>query len=546
MQPFGRLGLAGFVSPIPIVSRYSRSRHVFSATISPLPPPPAAAPVPPRPLRKGDTLPVRITSISLSGKCIGELMHTTQLPPGDLQLPVHLPKGAALGDVVSVAITKVRRRESGKKHAEGVYISMIKEGINVVKPRCEHFGHFRLGGGGCGGCSMQTIPYHLQRLIKTENLKKAFEGVAKDVDVGEVLGAVDVWKYRNKMEFSFGTKWWVEGELPTEQLKGPNDDVVYDLGLHAPKRFDKVIGVKTCSIQHDVCNDILAFVRQRCIDLHLDAYDTKMNEGYMRQIVLRTANNRSGQLEVMVNLVTSDCQVPDRLVPLANEIMEKFGEVICVIQNIAGVRGTHVVEMKRQRLLGGERSWIEQILCGLSFRISANSFFQTNAQQTEVLYEEIRRVAKVGRKDVVVDLFCGTGAIGLVLARDAMQVMGIDVVGTAIEDARENAKRNNVKNAEFWEADLEKGDWETLANGANVVVVDPPRKGLHPRVIEWVRRANCVDRVVYVSCNATSCVRDLRAICEGGDWRIEEIRGVDMFPHTPHLECVVALARGTE
>lgn len=489
---------------------------------------------------------VKIKSIALSGKCIGEMMQNTELPLEDQTLPVYLPKGAALGDVVSVAITKVRRKESGRKHAEAVYTGMMEEGIQGVKARCEHFGHFRLGGGGCGGCSMQRVPYQLQRLIKTENLKKVFQGVAEGVEVGEVVGAANIWKYRNKMEFSFGTKWWVQGEQQTLPLKGPNEDVVYDVGLHAPKRFDKVIGVRSCSIQHDVCNDILAFIRQRCIDLHLDAYDTKMNEGYMRQLVLRTANNCSGQLEVMVNLVTSDCQVPDRLVPLAKEIREKFGEVVCVIQNIAGVRGTYLIEMARERLLAGERSWIEQMVCGLSFRVSANSFFQTNTEQTEVLYEEIRRVAKVGRKDVVVDLFCGTGAIGLVLAKDAMQVMGIDMVRTAIDDARENAKRNNVRNAEFWEADLEKGDWQIMADGANVVVVDPPRKGLHPRVVEWVRTANCVDRVVYVSCNATSCVKDLQAICEGGNWKIEEIRGVDMFPHTPHVECVVALSRGAE
>lgn len=263
--------------------------------------------------------------------------------------------------------------------------------------------------------------------------------------------------------------------------------------------------------------------------------------------MLRTARNYEDKLEVMVNFITSPCDVPGRLVPLALEIKEKFPEVVCVVQNISGVKGTHIIEEGLERLLAGERAFIEQKLCGMKFRISSNSFFQTNAEHSQVLYDEVRKAAKLTKEDILLDLFCGTGTIGLSLSAEAGKIVGFDLSRSAIDDARMNAQVNGITNAVFQEGNLEK--LSSAVNRANfaeadVIIVDPPRAGLHPGLVRFLAACD-TKRIVYVSCNPVSQARDIGMIQSivPGKFQITVIQPVDMFPHTPHIECVIVMER---
>lgn len=464
-------------------------------------------------------------------------------------MPIYAPKGSCPGDVTRCQITKVRRKQgdNGRCYAEAIFLERIAESERTVHVPCKHFGNFRLGGRGCGGCTSMQVPYELQLQLKQVQMNNLFAKLCGDgLVVKEVLRCEKTLHYRNKMEFSFGRRWYETGGQPDpEGLQGAGD-YEYALGLHAPQRYDKVIRIEECFIQEAVCNSILQYVTERCRLLLLEPYDIKRGEGYMRSVVLRTATNCEGKLEVMVNFVTSPCLVPDRLVPLALEIKNRFPEVVCVVQNITGVRGTFVIEEGLERLLTGERAHLEQRLGGMNFRISSNSFFQTNGEQSQVLYGEVRKAAKLTKDDVLLDLFCGTGTIGLSLAADVGKVIGYDLVHSAINDARVNAKRNGITNAVFEQGNLDKlcsiptSDFSK----SDVIIVDPPRAGLHPDLVRFLAACDA-KRIVYVSCNPTSQERDIGVIqsLAPNKFSITSIQPVDMFPHTPHIECVVAMER---
>lgn len=419
----------------------------------------------------------------------------------------------------------------------------------AVHAPCKHFGHVKLGGGGCGGCSAMNLTYAHQVAQKQAQMDNVYARVCATygVEVLPVVQARQMLHYRNKMEFSFGRRWYErDARLNDNPVRGPTEHE-YTIGLHAPQQYNKVIQIDECLIQHPVGNDILNYIRERSPVLLLDAYDTKENKGYFRNVAVRTSTNAKGELEVMVNLITSPCDVPQRLVPLATEIVKQFPSVVCVVQNITGVRGHFSVEEKRERLLAGERKYIEQAIGDLVFHISANSFFQTNPIQAEHLYDKVREAAQLTLNDNVLDLFCGTGTIGLYLARHAKHVMGIDIVASAVEDAHRNAAANKISNAAFEQGNLEKLATTMKSSGvpeADVIIVDPPRAGLHPDLLKLLAQCQA-KRIVYVSCNPTTQVRDLELLESRvqGKFRVSGIQPIDMFPNTPHVECVVTLER---
>eukprot|EP00177_Eucheuma_denticulatum_P005138 GFKZ01009364.1.p2 GENE.GFKZ01009364.1~~GFKZ01009364.1.p2 ORF type:complete len:567 (-),score=61.13 GFKZ01009364.1:2150-3850(-) len=504
----------------------------------------------PRNLRKGDTFDLQISKIAYGGASVGYLPPLPFLDPREVGMPVYAPKGACPGDVTSCQITKVRRRgtKGGRSYAEAVFAKLETASPQSVEVPCKHFGNYRLGGGGCGGCTSMHVPYAMQAGTKQAQIEAIFDNLCQgQVKVGPIVQCEHVFAYRNKMEFSFGRRWYeVGGVSDVNGMKGHGDNE-YALGLHAPGRFDKVIRIGECFIQNEVGNHILAFVTKRCKEMLLEPFDARLGQGYMRNLVIRTATNAERDLEVMVNFVTSPCDVPHRLTPLAVEIREKFPEVVCVVQNICGVKGTHVVEEDMERLLSGDRKYIEQHLGGMTFRISPNSFFQTNAEQSELLYDEVRKAAKITENESVLDLYCGTGTIGLTLSSAARKVIGFDVVPSAIADARLNAQINGITNAEFHQANLDKLSSMMKSKSVpetDVIVVDPPRAGLHPDLVKYLAKC-AAKRIIYVSCNPASQVRDLAMLLDisPDQLKITSIQPVDMFPHTPHVECVVAIER---
>lgn len=548
-----------------------------------------------RRLRKGDIIDVTITRIGYGGTSIGRITNSwvtdkkgdsSHIISEDFALPVHAPKGACPGDVVQCLVKRLRRRKKNVDIASGssqvveerdrggeastvkettgdsamdraaahsfveaAFAKLVSRSPASQPPACKHFGHLRLGGQACGGCTSMQLPYNMQVAQKDAQIQSlyAFIAQAHGVSVEPIVACEKTLEFRNKMEFTFGRRWYnTKGE--TEFGNSANTARKYALGLHPPQRYDKVLEIHNCRLQSDVCNRILQFVRSAAEDMLLEPFDTRTNRGYLRNVAIRTACNAKNEQEVMVNIITSECEVHERLVPLAESLRSAFPEIVCVVQNIRGIGGIHVIDESQERLLAGSRSYIEQMLCGVKYRLSANSFFQTNPTQAEVLYAGVRRAARLSGDDTVLDLFCGTGTIGLSLAAGAKHVYGVDVTASAIEDARVNAQANGIGNATFVQMNLDKlrfaKQFVDLPE-ADVVVIDPPRAGLHPDLIKYfVERPP--KRIVYVSCNPMTQVRDITLLMRQAHvvpFRVSSIQPVDMFPNSHHVECIVALDR---
>ncbi|GJD08784.1 Uncharacterized RNA methyltransferase [Galdieria sulphuraria] len=368
------------------------------------------------------------------------------------------------------------------------------------------------------------------------------------------------------MEFSFGTRRWIPGDhlseservsLVIEENKLRRQEAVFEtnegnfvLGLKPSGHFDKVLPIEYCHIQETIANDIMKLVQKRTSEMHTTAYDVYSHQGFLRNLVIRTAHNEQNETEVMVNFVTSFGEDSNRLKPLALELGRQFPCIRSIVQNFTTSKGGASKGEEEQVLYGC--NYIQHYILGRTLRFTANCFFQTNPMQTEKLYQLVREAAHLKMEDVLLDLFCGIGSIGLCLAADCKYVYGIDVVEEAIQMAKVNAEINGVGNAEFILANLEKSSLQDPEvqrlfhrNGIlspNVVIVDPPRGGLHPTLIKWLRWLK-PKRIVYVSCNPATQVRDLESLCLVQRYRLVSVQPVDMFPHTPHMECIVVLER---
>lgn len=531
----------------------------------------------PRLLRKGDEVTVTITRIGYGGSCVGQLngpldlgenYKAETLSADDFSLPIYCPPGACPGDVVQCVITRVRRRSTHpdgispppppgsmegqtpvRSYAEALYTSLLETSPDSLTPVCSHFGHHKLGGGGCGGCTMLHVPYNVQLEQKDAQLRTIFTALRRngmDIQLQPMLPCQDTLQFRNKMEFTFGRRWVISSRLSGDEWSGLRDAQgrPVALGLYAPQRYDKVVNISQCHIQPAICNEILDEVRAAAIEMLLEPYDTVSKTGYLRSIAIRSATNAQGGQEIMVNIITSQCDVPKRLVPLGHRLMERFPEIVCVVQNIRGIHGQHVVEENHERLLAGTRAYIHQKLCGLTFRISANSFFQTNARQAEVLYEQVRKMAQLKPTDSVLDFYCGTGTIGLSLAKQVHAIYGVDVTEAAIRDALVNSQLNEIINAHFLQLNLDKlkSVDKSIFPNADVIVVDPPRSGLHPDVVKFIATSNA-RRILYVSCNPLTQVRDILQLLQLAPTKftLVGVQPVDMFPNSHHVECVAAL-----
>ncbi len=432
---------------------------------------------------------------------------------------------------------RIIKRRSG--FAEARVEELLQPSPDAVEPRCTHFGV-------CGGCATQNYPYQKQLEQKQNQVEDLFArlGGFADVQVLPIIGCQETYHYRNKMEFTFSPHPWIidpnnPGPVPSRAL-----------GLHIPGRFDKVLDIHECQLQHPVGNDILQWVKTKVEEHDLEPYDIKAHTGFLRHLVIRTArsgpsDNAADSPEVMVNFVTSR-EEPQRLKPLADELVTVYPQVVSVVNNI-NTRKAAVAYGEWEVLLHG-RPIITEHIRGLAFDISANSFFQTNTRQAEVLYELIEQACALSGKEVVYDLYCGTGTIALTLAGQAQEVAGFEVVSPAVEDAARNAIINEIYNARFFHADLSSRYFSTQGRRLqrqipppDIIVSDPPRAGMHPKLVEEIIALR-PRRVVYVSCNPATQVRDVRLLCDGG-YRLNTIQPVDMFPHTPHIENLCVLEK---
>ncbi|MEX0601969.1 MAG: 23S rRNA (uracil(1939)-C(5))-methyltransferase RlmD, partial [Bacteroidota bacterium] len=385
-----------------------------------------------------------------------------------------------------------------------------------------------------------------------QHVAEAFQriGGVDDPPVRPIIGAENIYFYRNKMEYSFSEHQWLEyppagdetGNSPdTPPTSRPpttfHPSPVF-LGLHVPQRYDKVLDIDECHLQSDVSNRILGFIRDYALKHSLPVYSSRTNSGYLRFLVIRQSRRTGG---LMVNCVTFE-DWPEVMRALTAELTAAIPEVTTVVNTIND-RKAQIAYGDRETVYFGE-GVIEERLGRHRFRISAQSFFQTNTEQAERLYAVVRDLAGLSGKETVYDLYSGTGTIALELSDVAWEVVGIESVASSVADAERNAKANNVRNCRFVLGDLKDRltkdtTWMQELPAPDVLIIDPPRSGMHPGVVEAIRSMR-VPRIVYVSCNPATQARDVRMLSPD-PYRLLSLQPVDMFPHTYHIENVALL-----
>lgn len=415
------------------------------------------------------------------------------------------------GDTVRARVTKVQRR-----HAEAFATEVIATGPQHVEAPCAHYP-------ACGGCRFQDLAYDAQIAAKERWVADSLQRLAglPEPPLEPILPASSQFGYRNKMEYSF-----------TDTPQGAA------LGLHEAGRWDQVLPIERCWLASDAGNAIRNRVQEWAREENLQAYSQETQEGYLRHLVVREGRN-TGQ--GLVQLVTARGERFDR---------ERLIEVLTELPGVTSIhwsvnRGVAEVTNLPSELLWGEEA-IEEEIGGLRFRVRPNAFLQTNTEMAERLYALAREFASLAGGETVYDLYCGIGTIGLSMAADALTVWGIEINEESVACAIENQELNGIGNAAFFAGNVGEvlTDLRDRAGDPDVVVVDPPRAGLAGRALRRLGEIGA-PRIVYVSCNPTTLAGDVKRLREDYGYRLTRAKPVDMFPHTPHVECVARLERAT-
>ena len=329
------------------------------------------------------------------------------------------------------------------------------------------------------------------------------------------------------MEYTFsGIPWYIGDES--------YDDVI--IGLHVPKRFDKILNINKCHINHEVFNDILKISKEVAVKEKMIPYHVREHTGFLRFLVIRIGIHTN---EVMVNLVTAGYK-PKIIKPFVDALVDRIPNIKSIVNTINNQKSN--IASGTSKLLYGDE-YISEKIGDYIYKISANSFFQTNSYQVKTLYDYIIKTADFKKSDIIYDLYCGTGTIGIYVSSFVKKVYGIEIVKDAIKDAKFNAKKNNIKNIAFYDSDIK--DFFTNQNiiidKPDTIIIDPPRPGLHPNVIKDIIKLS-PSKIIYVSCNPSTQARDVKIFLEEG-YKTYDIQPIDMFPHTPHIECIISLKK---
>jgi 23S rRNA (uracil1939-C5)-methyltransferase len=481
-------------------------------------------------LKKGDIVELHIEKYAFEGKGIAKVSKNELLgineEDGNVKNYVVFVHGTYPGDFVKARLTKIK-----KSYAEAIAVGIISPSSDRTQAKCKYFGL-------CGGCKQQDLSYSKQLEYKQLQVREIFNklGGFNDFSTEPILPSDNVFFYRNKMEFSFSDKRWL-----TKQEISSNDKLNKDfaLGLHIPKIYDKVLDIDECLLQSDLSNQILNFTRKFFLEKNISVYSTKTHTGFLRNLVIRQSfyNNY-----LMVNLVTSN-EDEILLKEYANNLIEKFPAVTTVVNSISKKLSSVAVGDYEKVVYGS--GFIYDKIGDYNFRISANSFFQTNTKQAEKLYQTAVDFAEFKGDEIVYDLYSGAGTIAIFVSQKVRKVFAFESVQSAVEDAKVNAQLNNILNVNFIIADLYKTflplvDKNNLPK-PDVIIVDPPRSGMHKNTVDDVI-ALAPEKIVYVSCNPTTQVRDIKLMVDAG-YKLMKIRPVDMFPHTYHIENVSLLKK---
>jgi 23S rRNA (uracil1939-C5)-methyltransferase len=425
------------------------------------------------------------------------------------------------GDEVDVLVQKNK-----KDWAQGISIKVHKYSGDRVEPFCQHFGV-------CGGCQWQMLPYEKQLQYKQQQVVDNLKRIGKVglPTIPTIIGAAQTTRYRNKMEYTFSNRRYL---LP-EELKNDNISAEENVaGFHARGFFDKVVPIITCHLQNEPTNKLRLAILHYAAQHNLTHYDIRQHTGFLRNLLVRLTTTS----QLMINIVLGYEDKPVREA-LLEFVRLSFPEITTLLYTINPKFNDSLYDLAPQVYTG--KGYIIERMEDFEFKISPKSFFQTNTQQGTLLYQVARRFAALDGSQVVYDLYCGTGSIGIFVSKLARKIIGVDVVEDAITDARENALHNNISHAQFFV-----GDVIDVCNDAffsehgrpDVVITDPPRVGMHEQLVKKLLDIGA-PLIVYVSCNPATQARDLGLLGEKYD--VTDIQPVDMFPHTLHIENVVQL-----
>jgi 23S rRNA (uracil1939-C5)-methyltransferase len=459
-------------------------------------------------VKKGQQIEAEISGIAFGGKGLvrinGMAIFVDQAVPGD------------------IALIRINRKK--KNYAEAHVVELMEASSHRIKPPCVYSGF-------CGGCKWQFLEYEIQLKYKRQHVQESLQhiGQLKDVKVHPTVPSPQIFGYRNKMEFTCTDRRW----LTPDEMQQPEIDKGFGIGLHVPGTFFKVFDTKRCLLQPDLGNDLLDDVRQFIISSKLPAYGLRSHQGFWRFLMLRhsVAFDRW-----MVNIVTAadDRQV---LQPLANGLMQTYPVVTAVVNNITA-RKAGVTTGESEITMAGDSAIIDKI-GSFEFEISANSFFQTNTPGAAKLYDTVKRYAELSGSETVLDLYSGTGTIPILLSDNTREVIGLEMAPSAVADAENNCRHNQVENCRFVPGDIRE-TLPTISCRPDVLIIDPPRAGMHKDVAKQVL-ALLPERIVYVSCNPATLARDLVLLKEA--YQVQKVQPVDLFPHTYHIESVAKLVK---
>ncbi len=476
-------------------------------------------------MKKGDLLELEITRYAFEGKGIAKIIKEVNSLDEEPKKYVVFVEGAYPGDKIIAQVGKIK-----KSYAEARVKDFISKSAFRTEPRCKYFGV-------CGGCKAQDLNYDQQTKFKEEQVKDIFERIGgfQNFEMLPIIPSEKFYFYRNKMEFSFAVKRWLsENEISSMQEIADKD---FALGLHIPGLYDKVLNINECFLQSELSNSILNFTRNFFKSRSISIYSTQNHTGYLRNLIIRNSYHTE---DLMVNLVTSEEN--ERLfVSYKDELLNEFPQITTVINN---------VNLKKAQVATGDFEIVYHgpgvnfdFIGGKKFRISANSFFQTNTHQAEKLYQAAADFAEFKGDEIIYDLYSGAGTIPIFISGFVKEIYGFESVVPAIEDAKVNIELNNTKNFQPILADLNKSFLPEIEERKipkpDIIIADPPRSGMNPKTVNDILAIKPA-KLIYISCNPSTQARDIKLLCEGG-YKLIKLQPVDMFPHTYHIENVALL-----
>ncbi len=482
-------------------------------------------------MKKGGIIELEIEKYAFEGRGIAKVnAEMIRSDIGKNEIPqanyVVFVDGAYPGDTVKAELKKIK-----KTYAEAKAIEIISLSPFRTKAKCKYFGE-------CGGCKQQDLDYPQQVKFKKQQVEEIFAkmGGFTDFTIEDIIPSERIFFYRNKMEFSFSDKRWL---IQVEIDSHVNVEKNFALGLHVPQVFDKVLDIDECFLQSELSNKILNITRKFFKEKNILPYSTKTHSGYLRNLVIKTSHHSD---DLMVNIVTLSEDL-ELMKNYSEELLKQIPQITTIVNNISQKKSS-VATGDYEKVIYGS-GFIYDSIGNYKFRISANSFFQTNTLQAEKLYQTALDFAELNGNEIVYDLYSGAGTISIFVSEKSKKVYAFESVEPAVKDAEENKKINNASNVHFFTADLYKSFLPMVESknlpSPEVIILDPPRSGMHTNTVEDVIKLN-PKKIVYVSCNPATQVRDIKLFVNSG-YKLIKIRTVDMFPHTYHIENVALLAK---